>query len=271
MAPFMFIQRASLGVPVTQYGDGSSSRDFTYIDDIVDGVLHALDRPNGHQIFNLGRGMPTSLSDFIAIVAAAVGRLPVVDVLPPQPGDVPRTCADVSKAKQLLDYRPKVDLAEGIRRTVAWFNSEYGAGRADHGGGNGRNNGGGDGNVNGGDNRDVLTEEALRQIAVIYQPADVWERSAAGAVAAVLALSSNDDTVLLGALSSSPRLAELARAVPMPGGAPFGSWQASAMAGLGPVLCLLVVVIIVLWQKCRPPLLPRRAAAAAAGNSSRGR
>jgi nucleoside-diphosphate-sugar epimerase len=109
------------GLEIQQFGDGSSSRDYTYIDDIVDGVVRSLDRPLGYQIFNLGNGRPSSLRDFIGLVERHVGKRAVVRVLPDQPGDVPRTCANIDKARALLGYEPKVPLEEGIRRTVEWY------------------------------------------------------------------------------------------------------------------------------------------------------
>jgi len=125
MAPFKFIDRVSRGEEMQQYGDGSSSRDYTYISDIVDGVVRAIDRPYAYQIFNLGKGAGTSLKDFINLVQKHVGRKAVIKILPDQPGDVPYTCADVAKAKYLLGYHSKVAFEEGIRRTVQWYKNDY--------------------------------------------------------------------------------------------------------------------------------------------------
>ena len=122
MAPFKFVDRVSRGLEIQQFGDGTSSRDYTYIDDIVDGVVRALDRPLGYQIFNLGNGSPYRLCDFISLVESNVGKPAVIRVLPDQPGDVPRTCANIDKARELLGYAPKVSFEEGTRRTVAWYN-----------------------------------------------------------------------------------------------------------------------------------------------------
>jgi UDP-glucuronate 4-epimerase len=123
MAPFKFIDRISRGLPIQKFGDGLSSRDYTYIDDIVDGVIRSLDRPLGFQIYNLGNENPIDLNCFIKIVENQVGERAKIEQLPDQPGDVPRTCADISKAKKLLDYSPKIEFEEGIRRTVEWYNS----------------------------------------------------------------------------------------------------------------------------------------------------
>ena len=122
MAPLKFVDKVSRGVPIDRYGDGSSSRDYTYIDDVVDGVIRALDTPLGYQIYNLGNGRPTRLNDFIRLVEEHSGKKALVNVLPEQPGDVPRTCADISKARELLGYDPKTPFSEGIAKLVKWYN-----------------------------------------------------------------------------------------------------------------------------------------------------
>jgi UDP-glucuronate 4-epimerase len=126
MAPFKFIDRVSRSLVIQQFGDGSSSRDYTYIDDIVNGVILSLDTPLGYQIYNLGNGNPVGLRDFISIVETAVGKQAVIDILPDQPGDVPRTAADISKARRLLGYEPKVSFEEGISRLAEWYRGYYG-------------------------------------------------------------------------------------------------------------------------------------------------
>ena len=123
MAPLKFVDKVSRGVPIDRYGDGSSSRDYTYIDDVVDGVVRALDTPLGYQIYNLGNGRPTRLNDFIRLVEEHSGKKALVNVLPEQPGDVPRTCADISKARELLGYDPKTPFSEGIAKLVKWYNA----------------------------------------------------------------------------------------------------------------------------------------------------
>jgi UDP-glucuronate 4-epimerase len=126
MAPYKFISSVASGKTIEQYGDGSTSRDYTYIDDIVDGVVRAIDRPYPYQIFNLGKGSGTKLSEFISLVEKHVGKKANIKLLPEQPGDVPFTNADVSKATRLLGYESKVTIDEGIRRTAAWFKSAFG-------------------------------------------------------------------------------------------------------------------------------------------------
>merc|ERR1712176_1747178 len=95
MAPFKFIDRVSRGIEIQQFGDGTSSRDYTYIEDIVDGVVRAVDRPYPYQVFNLGKGAGTSLKEFISIVEKHTGRKAIKTILPDQPGDVPYTSANV--------------------------------------------------------------------------------------------------------------------------------------------------------------------------------
>mmetsp|Transcript_18844 Transcript_18844/g.40774 ORF Transcript_18844/g.40774 Transcript_18844/m.40774 type:complete len:480 (-) Transcript_18844:146-1585(-) len=123
MAPFIFIDRISRGKPIKQFGDGTTSRDYTYIDDIADGVIRAVDRPYDYEVFNLGKGDGTSLKDFINLVQKYTKKNATINVLPEQPGDVPYTCADVNHAKRLLGYKSSVPFEEGIKRTVKWYNS----------------------------------------------------------------------------------------------------------------------------------------------------
>jgi UDP-glucuronate 4-epimerase len=125
MAPFKFIDRVSRGMEIQQFGDGSSSRDYTYISDIVDGVVRAIDRPHPYEVFNLGKGNGTSLKEFIDLVQTHVGKKASIKVMPDQPGDVPYTCADVSKAYRLLGYKAEVTFAEGISRTAKWYKEAY--------------------------------------------------------------------------------------------------------------------------------------------------
>lgn len=125
MAPFKFIDRVSRGLEIQQFGDGSSSRDYTYISDIVDGIVRAIDRPYKYEVFNLGKGSGTSLKEFIDLVQKHVGKDAMIRVMPDQAGDVPYTCADVNKAHKLLGYKAKVPFDEGIRRTVKWYKEDY--------------------------------------------------------------------------------------------------------------------------------------------------
>jgi UDP-glucuronate 4-epimerase len=131
MAIARFIRSIEAGDPIPFYGDGSSRRDYTYIDDIADGVEAALERaspPAGFEIVNLGGAHPVTLSELVAAIERATGRKARLDRQPSQPGDVPVTYASVEKAERLLGFRARVSLAEGLRRTVDWFRT--GRGRA---------------------------------------------------------------------------------------------------------------------------------------------
>ena len=131
MAAFKFIDRIANGRSIDRYGNGSSERDWTYVADIVNGVVRSLDRPMGYQVFNLGNGNPIKLNEFINIaheeVQIALGREVPLKIVqkPDQPGDVPRTSANVSLARKLLDYEPQVSLREGLRKTVQWYVERY--------------------------------------------------------------------------------------------------------------------------------------------------
>lgn len=125
MAPFKFMDRIARGLTIDQYGDGSSSRDYTYIDDIVQGVVLSLDKANGCEVFNLGNGSPIFLTDFISTIEQIVGKKATINVTSEQPGDVPRTRADVTKARTMLGYEPTTPLAEGLAKTWAWYSNEY--------------------------------------------------------------------------------------------------------------------------------------------------
>jgi UDP-glucuronate 4-epimerase len=121
MAIYHFTEKLARGEAVPRYGDGSTARDYTYIDDIVAGILAALDAAPAFEIVNLGGSRTTTLQRLIELIAEAVGSEPRVSEMPPQPGDVPITFADVSKAKTLWGWEPQVPIEEGIRRFVRWF------------------------------------------------------------------------------------------------------------------------------------------------------
>jgi len=125
MAPFKFIDRVSRGLEIQQFGDGSSSRDYTYISDIVDGIVRSIDRPYAYEVFNLGKGSGTSLKDFINLVQRHTGKKAQIKIMPDQAGDVPYTCADVSKAYHLLGYKSKVPFDTGIMLTAQWYAKAY--------------------------------------------------------------------------------------------------------------------------------------------------
>jgi UDP-glucuronate 4-epimerase len=124
MAIHKFTDLLARGETVPLYGDGTSARDYTYVDDIVDGVVAALDLAPPFEIVNLGGAETTALAELVARLAAELGVEPRIEHLPPQPGDVPITFADVTKAARLLGYAPKVPIAEGLRRFVAWYRGQ---------------------------------------------------------------------------------------------------------------------------------------------------
>ncbi len=109
------------GEPLPVYGDGSSLRDFTYVDDLVDGLVRCIDRDLGFDVLNLGAGRRVSVLETIRALEAELGIEARIDFQPPRPGDVPRTWADVARAEQRIGYRPRVPFEEGIRRTAAWL------------------------------------------------------------------------------------------------------------------------------------------------------
>lgn len=126
MAIHKFVKAAFEGTPVPFYGDGSTRRDYTYIADIVDGVVRALDRCAGYELYNLGESQTISLAELVAAIELATGRKMLLDRQPMQPGDVLVTYADVSKAREKLGYEPRTALAEGLRRFVAWYQAAHG-------------------------------------------------------------------------------------------------------------------------------------------------
>ena len=125
LAIHKFTRLMTAGQPIPFYGDGTASRDYTYITDTLQGVLGAIDRTRidgvGHEIINLGESASTSLIDLVRLLEQALGRSASLDRQPPQPGDVRATFADVTRARQLLGYAPAVPLADGIPRFVEWF------------------------------------------------------------------------------------------------------------------------------------------------------
>ncbi len=120
MAIARFIRCLEEGRTIPFHGDGSSRRDYTYIDDIVDGVEAALDRELGFEIVNLGGARPVTLADLVRLLEKATGRTARLDRRPDQPGDVPVTYASTEKAERLLGFQARVPLEEGLRRSVEW-------------------------------------------------------------------------------------------------------------------------------------------------------
>jgi UDP-glucuronate 4-epimerase len=139
MAPMIFARAISEGTPLRLFNRGRHSRDFTYVDDIVDGVIRASDlvaapdpdwdpaNPDPgssaapFRLYNIGNNAPVELADFVAALERELGRKAVVELAPPQPGDVPDTWADSARLTRATGWRPVTPVAEGVRRFVAWY------------------------------------------------------------------------------------------------------------------------------------------------------
>ena len=135
MAIHKFVRRVDQGELIPVFGDGSSRRDYTYIDDIMDGVLKSIDLCDGFRIYNLGESDTITLASLVGKIETAVGAVAKIERLDDQPGDVPTTYADISRARDELGYDPRVSIEEGLKRFVAWYR-EAGL-HGDIGGGNG--------------------------------------------------------------------------------------------------------------------------------------
>ena len=123
MAVHKFARLMREGRPIPVYGEGSA-RDYTYVDDVIQGVLGAVDRPRPFAVYNLGESTTVPLEEMIATVGRAMGVTPVIERLPSQPGDVSITFADISRARADLGYAPAVPFAEGVARFARWFEAE---------------------------------------------------------------------------------------------------------------------------------------------------
>ena len=121
LAIHKFTRLIDAGRPIPVFGDGSTARDHTHISDILEGVLACTQREFGFEIFNLGESQTVKLSGLIALIETALGKQAIIDRQPLQPGDVPITFADISKARQRLDYHPQVKVETGIPLFVDWF------------------------------------------------------------------------------------------------------------------------------------------------------
>ncbi len=130
LAIHKFARQLLTDQPITMYGDGTSSRDYTYVDDIVDGIVRSLRRAQSldspeYEIINLGGSETTQLKDLISGIANAMGKTPEIKRLPKQSGDVERTYADISKARTLLGYEPDTSIEEGLHRFADWVTAYY--------------------------------------------------------------------------------------------------------------------------------------------------
>jgi UDP-glucuronate 4-epimerase len=132
MAAFLFAKNIMADKPIRVFNHGNMQRDFTYVDDIVAGVLAAMDKPPvapapdvPHQVFNLGNSHPEKLMDFIGAIESALGKKAIYNLEPLQAGDVPATSADIDYSTKILGFVPKISIKEGIPRFVAWYKDYY--------------------------------------------------------------------------------------------------------------------------------------------------
>jgi len=121
LAIHKFAKLIQAGKPIPVFGDGSTARDYTYISDIVDGVLACTRQTFGYEIFNLGESQTVELSRLIELLEENLGKKAIIDWQPTQPGDVPQTFADITKARELLGYDPQTKIEEGLKKFSAWF------------------------------------------------------------------------------------------------------------------------------------------------------
>lgn len=125
MALFLFTDWALKGIPMKVFGEGKMQRDFTYVDDIVSGIIAAVDKNYDYEIFNLGGGKTEELMDYIGAVEKAVGKDCPKEFLPMQQGDVVATSADISKAQSMLGYNPQTHIDVGVPKFVEWYREYY--------------------------------------------------------------------------------------------------------------------------------------------------
>jgi UDP-glucuronate 4-epimerase len=124
LAIHKFAQLINRGKPIPVFGDGSTARDYTYVSDTVAGVIACTEREFGFEVFNLGESQTVKLSYLIELLENALGRKAVIDRQPPQPGDVPITFANITKAREKLGYNPQVKIEEGIPKFIDWFRTQ---------------------------------------------------------------------------------------------------------------------------------------------------
>jgi UDP-glucuronate 4-epimerase len=125
MALFKFTKGILEGTPIPVFNEGRMVRDFTYVDDIVEGVVRVIDRPAPYRLFNIGNHRPVALMDYIRAIEEALGREARLELLPMQPGDVPATEADTSALRAATGFAPAMPVEEGVRRFVAWYREYY--------------------------------------------------------------------------------------------------------------------------------------------------
>jgi len=126
MALFLFTDAILNKRPINVYNYGEMRRDFTYIDDIIDGTIRAIERPVPYEIFNLGNSDSVGLLDFIHVIEEELGQEAEKNMMPLQPGDVAETVADIRRSRELLGFNPRTPLREGIKKFIAWYREYYG-------------------------------------------------------------------------------------------------------------------------------------------------
>jgi UDP-glucuronate 4-epimerase len=126
MSPMLFARAVMEGKPIQVFNHGDMQRDFTYVDDIVEGTLRVLDRPSRYAVYNIGNHQPVALLDYIAALEAALGKKAHLEMKPMQPGDVKATYADTTALKNAVGFAPSTPLATGLQRFAAWFKQYYG-------------------------------------------------------------------------------------------------------------------------------------------------
>jgi UDP-glucuronate 4-epimerase len=125
MALFLFTDAILNNRPIDVYNYGQMRRDFTYIDDIVDGTIAAIERPHAYEVFNLGNSDTTELMEFIRLIEDELGMEAQKNMMPLQPGDVPATSADIQKSREMLGFNPKTSIREGIHNFLVWYRKYY--------------------------------------------------------------------------------------------------------------------------------------------------
>ena len=125
MMPFTIVDRIVRGRTFALYEAGEMFRDWTYVGDIVSGIVAATDRPLGYEVINLGRGEPVRMADFVELVEELVGKPAQMSTPPAPPSEPPITYADIAKARDLLDYNPTTSVAEGMRQLWEWYREEF--------------------------------------------------------------------------------------------------------------------------------------------------
>jgi UDP-glucuronate 4-epimerase len=126
MSPALFARAIMEGNPIPVFNHGDMQRDFTYVDDVVEGTLRVLDHPAAYAIYNIGNHSPVRLTDYIAALESALGKRAKLEMKPMQPGDVRATCADTSALQKAMGFAPSTPLAAGLARFAAWFKEYYG-------------------------------------------------------------------------------------------------------------------------------------------------